>query len=129
MQDDAIDILIIDDEQISNIILTRYLELHADVKIHIERNGKDALSYLSQLNRENQSPRVIFLDLRMPIMDGFEFMDHYRKDFAENLNSKLVVLTSSMDQGDVQRTKEYDFVYNYLPKPINPEQINEVLTL
>ncbi len=93
----------------------------------IFHNGEEALNYLKPVieNGEN-APDLILLDLNMPVMDGWQFLDA----FIQIPNSKkitLYIVTSSIDQRDIERVKQYDIVSNYLIKPITTEQLQDII--
>ena len=93
----------------------------------IFHNGAEALAYLKPvIENGEKAPDVILLDLNMPVMDGWQFLD----EFIQIPNSKkitLYIVTSSIDQRDIDRVKQYDAVSNYLIKPINTEQLQEII--
>jgi CheY-like chemotaxis protein len=119
------EILLIDDEYISNLIVSKYLDAIGKKNYVLKKNGREALDYLSSLNPQNL-PKFIFVDLRMPIMDGFEFL----KLFQEKFNSegiRIYVLTSSINQSDMTQAREYSVIEGYIQKPINPLHLKEIL--
>lgn len=89
----------------------------------VYRNGQQALESL--LKRQSEGlplPGIILLDLNMPILDGWEFLDH----FPELLSYKdvpLFVVSSSVDPEDVKRAHAYPFVKDYVIKPLNKDQL------
>ena len=119
-------VLLIDDEFISNLIVRRYLDILGNADYVVQTNGKEALNYLNQCKANSEFPDFIFLDLRMPIMDGFEFLEHYEKmDIAKDI--KLHVLTSSLNQDDLNRARKFKSVSGYIQKPLKPNQLAEII--
>ena len=79
-------------------------------------NGKKALDYLEQDSAE-EDYFMVLLDLNMPVMDGWSFLDEISKKRVVN-RTIVVVVTSSVDQTDRNRAKKYDVVYSYQTKPL-----------
>jgi CheY-like chemotaxis protein len=97
------------------------------------QNGEEALQYfdtIKQLNPDDRSkkqPQLIFLDLNMPVMGGWEFLDQFNTDKYSVLNtSKVIVLSSTIDPEDLQKTKNYPMVIDFLSKPITTEMLEYV---
>ena len=116
-------ILLIDDEISTNYIHKRIIEkLNICNEIIVYANPYDALTFL---NDETQiSPNIIFLDINMPGMDGWEFLEEYEKKEVENQNTILVMLTTSNNPDDKLRAQHLDAVKEYLSKPLKPEDLN-----
>ena len=95
--------------------------------IMVFHNGHEALQNLKPIIEKGENiPEVILLDLNMPIMDGWEFLD----EFIEIPTSKQItiyIVTSSVDPADSKRAEKYDNVSNYLVKPIRSEDLKSIL--
>ena len=85
--------------------------------IIVYENGKEALENLKFMLKAKKSlPEVIFLDLNMPVIDGWEFLDEFAKlDIPEKID--MYVVGSSLDIRDKEKLKEYDMVINMISKP------------
>ena len=68
----------------------------------------------------------IFLDINMPVMNGWDFLNQYLIEFKKR-KDKIVVLSSSIDFQDRQRAKEFDCVEGFIEKPLTPEKIKSIL--
>lgn len=92
-------------------------------------NGEDALLGLKEAYKiDYELPQVIFLDLNMPIMNGWEFLDELIKLPNTSLNNTVIYVTSSsVDPRDIERVKEYELISNYILKPITPNDLEMVL--
>lgn len=129
-------ILLVDDDETTNHVNLRTLKrtnIAHDIKIFM--NGEQALAYLKSacLNHyENKAaypcPDLIFLDIKMPIMDGFEFLDEYQ---GLNLNTaaptKIMMLTSSASFYDLNRLEKYDVVKRHFPKPLSDYDVKQII--
>lgn len=122
---------IIDDDPIFIYGTKRIMrQLNFSDNIMVFHNGQDAIAGISKLNRPEQLlPDVIFLDLNMPIMDGWGFLDEFEKLSDHNLNKIVIyIISSSEDPRDLERVKSHRQVSNYILKPITPNDLEAVLT-
>ncbi|WP_461450205.1 response regulator [Mucilaginibacter sp.] len=126
-------VLIIDDEEldtfIAKITLTNIL---SDVNISTCKNGLKALQSLRKLVVSNPQnlPDYIFLDLSMPVMDGFEFLDEYNNLSLDNTRTtKIYVLSSSIFTDDIKKTLENSSVSGFLSKPIDSNKVKDIFNL
>ena len=92
-------------------------------------NGEEALDHLKPIIESNNDslPDVILLDLNMPVMDGWEFLDEFVKIPCEK-EITIYIVTSSIDPMDMDRAKDYDNISNYLIKPISAQKLQEILS-
>ncbi|PCJ67338.1 MAG: response regulator [Bacteroidetes bacterium] len=114
-------IFLVDDDPIQNMLTSQLLEMtNKDIEYKIFNNGKEVIEGLEA----GILPSIILLDINMPIMDGWEFLNIYNvyKDKAS-----VFMLSSSNDQFDLDKSKDYDCVQGYYSKPINTKTINEIL--
>ena len=120
-------VLLVDDDQISNFINGKVLSRLGIVKeLHTAMNGKDAID---QINKSdiNWSPDVIFVDLNMPVMDGFQFIEAFSKlDHSKTDKVKIIIVTSSEDPEDMKRARSLG-VKDYLVKPMKEADILRIL--
>ncbi|WP_026914775.1 response regulator [Christiangramia portivictoriae] len=123
---------IIDDDKIYVNLVKKIIEIKKlSENLLIYKNGKEALDYfkdsMSSATDEDLIPDIIFLDLNMPVMDGWEFLNEFLK-IKNNLNKKitLYVVSSSIDPRDLERVKSFNMVTDYLIKPIELKKFQKI---
>ncbi|GAA3513260.1 response regulator [Aquimarina addita] len=95
--------------------------------ILVFRNGQEALDNLTAIISSNDSiPEVIILDLNMPILDGWQFLDEFVKIPCEK-KITIYIASSSVDPKDTLRAKSYEIVSNYIVKPISIDVLKDIL--
>lgn len=118
--------IIVDDNQIDAFVCKRLLETSEIISsAKWISNTDDALGYLR--NDRNQSPNIIFVDLQIPIKDGFYFLQEYSKNFKNDEESPaIVVLTSYINKQITDKIKNYKTVFKIIEKPLNLAVIKEL---
>lgn len=135
----TISILIIDDSETDRYLIKRSLnKLNLEFHISEVENGVEALTFLDNYDKQKLElgdlfpPILIFLDINMPCMDGFEFLEHYaelKKQEEGYDTSVFVMFTSSDQEEDKERIVKYAFVKDYLVKnDISADKLNEIIT-
>ena len=125
-------VCIIDDDNIYINLVSKIIEIiKLSENVLIFKNGKEALDFFINSIKDPEEyiiPQVIFLDLNMPIMDGWEFLDEYEK-IRDKIDKKinLYVVSSSIDGRDIKRAKSIDAVLDYLTKPIGIKDLEKIL--
>ncbi len=112
-------IMLVDDKDISNFIMRKFIELRLPDTISIEFNNP--IQAFNSITKEN--PDLIFLDLNMPEMDGWQFLDRMK---AESLTNKVAILTSSTSDRDMQRGEMYGNVVQFFVKPLTPDELTRI---
>lgn len=123
-------VLLVDDDRIFNLLSSKALERMGVVnEIHVAVNGKEAIDLINNYFQGTKTlPDIILLDLNMPIMDGFEFIEAFKRLNVNGKESvKIIVVTSSQDPQDMQRVRSMG-VANYLTKPITESDLLKVIT-
>lgn len=125
-------VMLIDDNEIDNLINQKMIEAAAITEnIYTHTGAKSAIEFLRNMeklkNATDVLPDVIFLDIDMPLMDGFQFLDEFEK-LSNNTKKmcKIIMLTSSINPQDFDRSKKYSSVKLYLNKPLSQESIQKV---
>ena len=116
--------LLIDDNYIDNFVTSRLLEnFNFAESIIISQSSSEAIESL----REGKvTPDVIFLDLRMPVMDGFEFLLEYDKLEIEKNGVKIFMLSSSLDPTDMRRSLANKYVTQFIHKPLTKKILEDL---
>jgi CheY-like chemotaxis protein len=91
-------------------------------------SGMEALQFIVNYDPDlNSCPELIFLDINMPVMNGFEFLDSFRQlTFLNKENVRIVMLTNSYNEDDVEKCKEYG-VLQYVNKPLTDQKIKDLI--
>jgi len=120
---------IIDDDEIF-VVLTEIQLNKAGCfgEIYNFPNGEEALEQIKQDINDNVLPDFILLDLNMPIMDGWQFLEAYRNLQIEQ-QIPVFIATSSIDPSDLERSKSICVVKGVISKPINSEKIKDIMTI
>jgi CheY-like chemotaxis protein len=121
--------MLIDDNEIDNIINEKIIEASnfAD-NILVFQTGQEALAYLQEhQDAEEELPEIVFLDINMPIMDGFQFLDDFEK-FSGLVREKckIIMLSSSISPKDIDRAASSRYVKKYLNKPLNSRYLDAI---
>ncbi|BFG71149.1 response regulator [Sediminibacterium sp. KACHI17] len=124
-------VCLIDDDKIYQFTAKKMLEATGMAKdIRSFYDGSEAIAFFSGENSKNPEnlPDVIFLDINMPIMNGWEFLEEYEKirnHFPKSM--ALYVVSSSVDDADIRRSRQYNSVTDYIVKPITRMRYQELL--
>ena len=113
-------LLLVDDDPLTEVLIDGISgNLHLINRYVFKPGGKQALDYLSFCNKTSDFPDLIIVDLRMPEMDGFEFIENYESSFYHTYpETKLVIATNSMtEQGEVLMDR-FPSVKMFILKPI-----------
>ena len=124
-------VLLVDDYEIDNIIHEKLIQANNFAEnIIVRQSGDDAIDFLNnEAVKNNQIPDLIFLDIRMHLGDGFEFLEKYPELPEEILiKTKIVMLTSSLDDRDHERALKNRFVKLLLIKPLSFVQLEDLKT-
>ncbi|WP_205504221.1 response regulator [Rufibacter psychrotolerans] len=123
-------ILLVDDDDTTNFVNKRLLtKLGVAKEILVKKNGAEALEYLQDSAKEGVAyPDLIFLDIKMPVMDGFRFLDEYHsQNLSQNNSMIILMLTSSASFYDLERLKGYDSVKKHFSKALTEADVREIM--
>ncbi len=121
-------ILLIDDDKITNYLNTMLLEdLDIAHQVLIAENGLEALRLLQQHSDTESCPDLILLDINMPVMNGFEFLEAYQTlEFTRKQSVVIVMLTTSLNPQDVNRLRSLP-QQGFLNKPLSRQKMQDLL--
>lgn len=122
-------VMLVDDNEIDNIINEKIIESNQfSDEILVYQTGQDALDFLKENeNDAKKLPDIIFLDINMPIMDGFQFLDEFEKCNATiHGKCKIIMLSSSISPKDIDRAASRIHVKKYLNKPLNARYLQAI---
>jgi CheY-like chemotaxis protein len=122
-------ILFVDDDPVFHFLYVRIIKLiDIDCEVRLALNGKDALDILSSQRLNSFIPDYIFVDLNMPVMDGFCFIERFRAmESSAKTNTMITVLTSSDNDNDRSRVSALG-IENYILKPLDKLHLSKILT-
>ena len=122
-------VLLIDDDAISNFLNTRLLkEMQVAQDIKVTLNGEEALRFLQQEKAANRPfPELILLDINMPVMNGFEFLEAFREITDSDFHSVVIILTTSTNTRDFDQLQRYEEVEVYLSKPLTDDNLDYII--
>ncbi|WP_198171536.1 response regulator [Mucilaginibacter aquatilis] len=117
--------MLIDDNYIDNFVTRRILESSNFAQnIVVKQSATEAIE---EIRDGSIKPDVIFLDLRMPLMNGFEFLQEYEKlDGHDKDGTKIFMLSSSLDPVDVKRSGQNKYITQFIHKPLTQKILEEL---
>ncbi len=124
--------LLIDDDDIISVIHPATIQRAiSDSDIEITPSGYEAIALIDELiELQEAPPNYIFLDINMPEISGFEFLDRLTETELDFLkDSKIIMLSSSVNQKDIERAKTYPMIRDFISKPLTVEYIRELVGL
>lgn len=121
-----VNILLVDDDDLFTFLFGEYMkECDFPVSVKQLNHGLLALNYLDELQQhEQQQPDIVFLDLSMPVMDGWEFIDEFSQWIKKTGKTiPLFIVSSSISPYDIERARSLKTVKDFIIKPASPEKI------
>ena len=128
-------VLCIDDDQITLILCDLIIKKAAFAKeVLMAGNGKEGLAWFSNYFKNSktganeEAPNLIFLDLNMPVINGWDFLEDYLMKYADRLpNTKVVILSSTVNPEDFSRANRYKIVIDFINKPLTTEGLIDLM--
>jgi len=127
-------IMLIDDNEIDNFINEKLIKAYYFAEnVYVHTSTRSALEFLKNIEvtldeiPENLIPSHILLDINMPILDGFNFLDEF-ETFAPELKKKIriAMLTTSLNPLDVEKSKQYKSVVKFIHKPLTEQELSDL---
>ena len=127
-------ILLIDDEEINNYLnIALIKQLKIDVHIEVAQNGKEGLDYLTCSGKYSNKecfpqPGLIFLDINMPLMNGWEFLEEYENLKADQKGKHVVaMLSATSNPEEINRANSKDDLIGFIGKPLTIKKLEEII--
>ncbi|MET0760192.1 MAG: response regulator [Flavobacterium sp.] len=125
-------VMVIDDSHFDRLIAEKVIQLSkfADDVITID-SALEGIDYLnSNANNPEEIPEIIFLDIRMPIVDGFGFLKKFENSpQLIHEKCKIFMLSSSLDPKDIKRANKCKYVHGFISKPLSKEKLVQLMKL
>jgi CheY-like chemotaxis protein len=124
-------IMCIEDDPITLMLFKKVVQKASFAKeIICAYNGQEAITFIDNIKNEYTKPELLFLDLNMPVMGGWEFLDLFNNsNYYHSNNTKVIILTSTIDPQDIKKSKTYPNVIEFLSKPITVEMLDYLKTI
>lgn len=122
--------MLVDDDEHTNF-LNKTIIRHAKFadEVRAELSASDALSYINDGKEEGDLPELIFLDINMPLMDGWDFIKKYSELSLNGSTPKVIMLTSSINPKDEQRAADIKEITGFRSKPLSHEVLEDIYDL
>lgn len=119
-------VIFIDDDEVYNFLMEKKLKDEVpEVETVFFSSAQAALDHLGSSKEE---PELIFVDVKMPVMNGFDFLDSYHeRGYHNTLNSAVYMLSSSINKKDREKSKTYTSVVNFISKPLQMGELKTIL--
>lgn len=125
----------IDDDQITLTLCELVIKKAGFAsEVVVAKNGKEGLAFFSdffsqakkrETNRE--APQIIFLDLNMPVMNGWDFLEDFLMKYSDRIpDTKVVILSSTVNPKDFSKANQYEIVIDFINKPLTVEGLDEL---
>lgn len=122
-------LFIVDDHDLYRLVTKQLIETSTLVKKVVTfPDGEKAIESL-KASKEEDLPEVIFLDISMPVMDGWEFLDEFKR-IKSTLGKKITIyiISSSINPADIERAKSISEVTDFIIKPLTKQKFIDIIT-
>lgn len=125
--DFKINLLVIDDDDINIFIIKKIVEKTGfSVNMVAKTNGQLAIDYLEEITEQPEAfPHLILIDINMPVLNGWEFIEAYEKMNISN-EVDMYMLSSSVYENDIEKAKTYHVVKGFISKPLSIDRLVEL---
>lgn len=122
------DVLLVEDDPITIMVCDRIIKMSSFAeKVKSCENGKIGIDYLLSLAENCHAPTIIFLDINMPIMNGWDFLEEFDK-IKSRFQSlpRIYLLSSTVDPEDYKKAKKFSLVQDFISKPLSKEALQNI---
>lgn len=123
------DVLLVEDDPITIMVCERIIKMTFFAeKITSCENGKIAIDFLFSVRNKDTMPKIIFLDINMPVMNGWDFLEELDRvifDFKEV--PRIYLLSSTVDPEDYTKARKYSLVRDFISKPLSKEALEKIV--
>ena len=128
-------ILLVDDDEIFHFVSKVFIDkLNLDVEVHTVFDGMEALDFLEEVNvklKKDDSfvPCLLILDINMPVMNGWKFLDAYINRFSNEIKNNIVIVmaTVSEDERDLIQASNNPIIREYIQKPLTDVKLMQIM--
>jgi CheY-like chemotaxis protein len=122
------DVLLVEDDPITIMVCDRIIKMTSFAeKVKSCENGKIAIDYLSRLPENEHVPTIIFLDINMPVMNGWDFLEEFDKIKVRFKSlPRIYLLSSTVDPEDYKKAKKFSLVEDFISKPLSKEALQTI---
>ena len=122
--------IVVDDDRMNNMVSKFIIQRHnKEAEIQLYTDPELALSEICQLSSDADDKRqtIVLLDINMPMMNGWEFLDEFKRLNIDPLGKcKIYIISSSVFSNDINKARSYPLVKDFISKPLNVEKIVEL---
>jgi len=124
-------IVLVDDDQIFNFIHQKVIEqLATNIPVCTFQSSQDALTFFEEMKSTNDRKKtIVFLDINMPFFNGFDVLNKIINDGVSSENLLFYVVSSTLNDKEIERALSYDMVKGFYSKPLTKEIITDILTV
>ena len=120
-------LLVDDDDTVNYLNRALFKKLEVTEKLFVVGNGQEALTFITQNCPGPDCPSLILLDINMPVMDGFEFLDAYKElEFEQKQSVVIVMLTTSLNPRDVEKVQRAN-IGGLVNKPLTKQALEDII--
>jgi CheY-like chemotaxis protein len=121
-------VLLVEDDPITIMVCDRIIKMTSfSDKVTSCENGKIAIDFLTSIKDTGPVPKIIFLDINMPVMNGWDFLEEFEKvqgEFSEL--PRIYLLSSTVDPEDYKKAKNFSLVEDFISKPLSRDALEMI---